>query len=85
LLFWVFVDPPVDCPINWYINPENPLITCRVTRIHDKINRPHWPPFPSGIRATYCAPCWLTCTVPEGCHETWHPDSVQPTEVFKHL
>jgi hypothetical protein len=32
----VFIDPPGDRPINRFINPENPLITCRVTRSRDR-------------------------------------------------
>jgi hypothetical protein len=29
------LDPPGDCPINWFMNPENTLITYRIIRIRD--------------------------------------------------
>jgi hypothetical protein len=34
-----YVDPPGDCAINGFINPQNPLITCLVTRIRDNNNQ----------------------------------------------
>jgi hypothetical protein len=35
--FRSIIDPPGDCPVNRFINPDNPLITCHVTRMHDNI------------------------------------------------
>jgi hypothetical protein len=32
---YVFVHSPGDCQINRFTNPEIPVITCHITRIHD--------------------------------------------------